>query len=244
MELLIIILLIVIALLLLIPSLSKGEQGERKVRSKLAKLVKSNKDIYVFNDLTLETPDGTTQIDHIVLSRNGIFVIETKNLKGWIFGSEKRKQWTQTLYRKKYRFQNPMHQNYKHVKAVQNLLGIRQNLIFSVVVFVGKSQFKTVTPYNVLTLRELLPYLRSHDTVVMSDEDIEVFAQKLSNPVYSDATVQKEHLNNVYNNLQNPVCPKCGKQMVLRTAQKGKSIGSQFWGCSGFPSCKYTKRMA
>lgn len=244
MELLIIILFIVIVLLLLTPALPKGEQGERKVRSKLATLVKNNEGIYVFNDLTLETPDGTTQIDHIVLSRNGIFVIETKNLKGWIFGSEKRKQWTQTLYKKKFRFQNPIHQNYKHVKAVQNLLGIRQSLILSIVVFVGKSQFKTVMPYNVLTLRELLPYIRSYDTVVISDKDIEVFAQKLSNPVYSDATVQKEHLNNVYNNLHNPVCPKCGKQMVLRTAQKGKSIGSQFWGCSGFPGCKYTKKTA
>jgi len=194
--------------------------------------------------LTLETPDGTTQIDHIYLSRNGIFVIETKNYKGWIFGNEKQKQWTQSLYRRKYKFQNPIHQNYKHVKAVQNLLGIRQNLIYSIVVFVGNSQFKTVMPYNVVTLSELLPYIRSYDTVILNEGDVEPFSKKLRNPVFSDSTIQREHVSNVYNNLHNPICPKCGKQMVLRTARKGKSIGSQFWGCSGFPECKYTKRKA
>jgi restriction system protein len=35
-----------------------------------------------------------------------------------------------------------------------------------------------------------------------------------------------------------PPCPECGKAMVLRTAQKGKSAGKQFWGCSGYPDCK------
>lgn len=35
-----------------------------------------------------------------------------------------------------------------------------------------------------------------------------------------------------------PECPVCGKAMVLRTAQKGKSAGRQFWGCSGYPDCK------
>jgi len=37
---------------------------------------------------------------------------------------------------------------------------------------------------------------------------------------------------------QIPVCPKCGKPMVLRAAQKGKNAGCQFWGCSGYPDCK------
>jgi len=35
-----------------------------------------------------------------------------------------------------------------------------------------------------------------------------------------------------------PPCPECGKPMVLRTAQKGKNTGKQFWGCSAYPDCK------
>jgi len=218
--------------------------GERKVQNKIAKLVTNQEGPQVFNDLTLETPDGTTQIDHIIISHFGIFVIETKNLKGWIFGNTNQKQWTQTIYGKKYRFQNPLHQNYKHIKAVQNLLGVKQSIIFSIVVFVGKSQFKTEMPSNVVELRDLLPFVRSHEAVILSDQDIEAFSQKLSNPEYSDSSNQSKHIKNIQNNLQNPVCPRCGKAMILRTARKGSSTGSKFWGCSGFPVCKATKRVA
>ena len=41
----------------------------------------------------------------------------------------------------------------------------------------------------------------------------------------------------VYEN-ENPICPECGSQMVLRTAKQGKFTGKQFWGCSSFPKCK------
>ncbi|MCW8888663.1 MAG: NERD domain-containing protein [Gammaproteobacteria bacterium] len=242
-ELILFILFVVVLLLFKSPR-SIGERGERKVQNKIAKLVSNEEGFRVFNDLTLETPDGTTQIDHIILSHFGIFVIETKNLKGWIFGNANQKQWTQTLYRKKYRFQNPLHQNYKHIKAVQNLLGVRKSYIFSIVVFVGNSQFKTEMPSNVVELREFLPYVRSHDRVIFSGEDIEAFSQKLNNPVYFDSSNRNKHIKNIQNNLQKPDCPRCGKQMVLRTARKGSAIGSKFWGCSGFPKCKATKKVA
>ena len=173
---------------------SLGGRGERKVQNKIATLVNNEEGIQVFNDLVLETPDGTTQIDHIILSRFGIFVIETKNLKGWIFGGSNQRQWTQTLYRKKYKFQNPLHQNYKHIKAVQELLGVKQSIIYSIVVFVGDSQFRTEMPRNVLNLRELLPYVRSYNTVVLSDRDIKIFSQLLSNPAYSDPSNKKKHI--------------------------------------------------
>jgi len=216
--------------------------GERKVQNKIAKLVVNQEGYQVFNDLTLDTPDGTTQIDHIIISPFGIFVIETKNLTGWIFGNTNQKQWTQTIYGKKYRFQNPLHQNYKHIKAVQNLLGVKESIIFSIAVFVGKSEFKTEMPSNVVELRDLLPLVRSHEEVILSDQDIEAFSEELSNPVYSDSSNQSKHIENLQNNLENPICPRCGKAMILRTSRKGSSTGAEFWGCSGFPVCKATKK--
>ncbi len=77
----------------------------------------------LLNDVTL--PDefaGTTQIDHILLSPFGVFVIETKNYKGWIFGGERQKVWTQKIYKKTYKFQNPVYQNYKHIKVLESVL--------------------------------------------------------------------------------------------------------------------------
>ena len=82
------------------------------------------KDHYILlNDLTLPDGEGaTTQIDHLLLSPFGVFVIETKNYKGWIFGSERQKQWTQKIYKKSFKFQNPSHQNYKHMKVLEQVL--------------------------------------------------------------------------------------------------------------------------
>lgn len=103
--------------------------GEAGVARKLESLQRKNKEYHPFNNIILKTPDGTTQIDHILISPYGVFVIETKSFKGWIFGDAHQKRWTQSLfgpYRSsiKYQFQNPIHQNYKHVKAVQDFLGI------------------------------------------------------------------------------------------------------------------------
>ena len=61
------------------------------------------------DDIILPSPNGTTQIDHVLVSTFGIFVIETKNMQGWIFGGEKDGTWCQSIYGHKTRFQNPLH---------------------------------------------------------------------------------------------------------------------------------------
>jgi hypothetical protein len=78
----------------------KGKIGEYKVKSTLEKLIS---DHYIqFHDLYIPIENGkkTSQVDHIVLSPKGIFVIETKNYKGWITGSEQSQYWNQTNYQK------------------------------------------------------------------------------------------------------------------------------------------------
>src|SRR6185503_2424889 len=62
----------------------------------------------LLNNVTLETENGTTQIDHILIADTGIFVIETKHYQGWIFGGPNQSQWTQVIYKKKSKFQNPI----------------------------------------------------------------------------------------------------------------------------------------
>ncbi|MEX1201582.1 MAG: nuclease-related domain-containing protein [Methylophaga sp.] len=86
---------------------------------------KLDRNVYhLIKNVTLPTEDGTTQIDHIIVSVFGVFVVETKNLRGWIYGSPKQNMWTQKIYRNTYRFQNPLHQNYKHTKTLQTLLNL------------------------------------------------------------------------------------------------------------------------
>jgi restriction system protein len=121
----------VIPLMLLIGLLkspwAKGHIGELLVR--LFAHWQLDKQTYRrLHNVTLNTPDGTTQIDHVFLSPYGIFVLETKNMSGWIFGSEKQAQWTQKLYKRTYKFQNPLRQNYKHLKALEATLGVNRPL--------------------------------------------------------------------------------------------------------------------
>ncbi len=106
---------------------AKGHIGELLVR--LFAHWQLDKQTYRrLHNVTLNTPDGTTQIDHVFLSPYGIFVLETKNMSGWIFGSEKQAQWTQKLYKRTFKFQNPLRQNYKHLKALEATLGVNRPL--------------------------------------------------------------------------------------------------------------------
>lgn len=115
----------------------------------MARLMLDKGTYHRVHNVTLPTRDGTTQIDHILVSCFGVFVLETKNMRGWIFGGEKQAQWTQKLYKHTLKFQNPLRQNFKHVKVIEATLQIPPDMIHSVVVFVGGSTFKTDMPSNV-----------------------------------------------------------------------------------------------
>jgi hypothetical protein len=143
--------------------------GEAQVRRSLEEYCKNNV-AHVLSCVTLRLEDGsTTQIDHILVSTKGIFVIETKHYKGWIFGNPKSKVWAQIIYRNKYIFQNPIHQNYKHVKEVQRILDfLEARFIHNVVVFSGESVFKTPKIDNVCYIEELIPAIEKHSDEALS----------------------------------------------------------------------------
>lgn len=118
-------------------------------------------DYHLMNHVTLRMDDGTTQVDHILLSRFGVFVIETKDYNGWIFANAADKKWTSVRFRRKYAFQNPIHQNFRHVLAVQNQLEfIPREAIESVVVFCGSAEFKTDVPASVVHIDQLVAHLK------------------------------------------------------------------------------------
>ena len=126
-------------------------------------------DYHLLNHVTLRLGDETTQIDHVLVSRFGVFVIETKDYKGWIFAGPRDRFWTQVLYRAKFRFQNPIRQNHRHVLAIRELLEfLPADVIHSAVVFTGRAEFKTNIPDGVFTLAGFLAYLESQVAEAMS----------------------------------------------------------------------------
>lgn len=137
-------------------------------------------DYHLMNHVTLRMEDGTTQIDHILVSRFGVFVIETKHYKGWIFANANHKTWTQVLYRLKYKFQNPIHQNMRHVRAVHDLLDfIPANAVRSLVVFTGSGEFKTKVPYGVYRMPGLIDFLRRQTDELISPDHMQFCVGRL-----------------------------------------------------------------
>jgi len=149
----------------------KGLMGELFVNLSAKFLLDKNK-YHLVKNVTLPTEDGTTQIDHIIVSVFGVFVVETKNMKGWIFGSPNQKTWTQKIYKYSSKFQNPLHQNYKHVKTIESLLGLNEQQVHSVVVFVGDSTFKTEMPANVTYGGGYARYIKSKTTRVLTESQV------------------------------------------------------------------------
>jgi hypothetical protein len=123
----------------------------------------------LLNNVTLPTDGGTTQIDHVLVADTGFFVIEAKHYTGWIFGDPSASQWTQTIYHRKSRFQNPLRQNYGHVKTLQALFSLPDNHFHSVVVFTGAAEFKTDLGPNVLQLAGLISFLTAERPVVFDE---------------------------------------------------------------------------
>ncbi|TCS36412.1 NERD domain-containing protein [Reinekea marinisedimentorum] len=219
----------------------KGQVGEALVRF-AAKLRLPEETYQRIHNVTLPTPDGTTQIDHIFVSPFGIFVVETKNMKGWIFGNEKQAQWTQKIYKKSFKFQNPLRQNYKHVKALEAALDLPPETIHSVVVFTGESTFKTPMPANVTAGMGYIRYIKSFTKPVLNETQVTMAVSQIaSGRLAPTLKTHRQHVQQLKTRADKNAerkCPKCGSSMVLRTVKRGENAGKEFWGCSGFPKCR------
>lgn len=156
----------------------KGLLGEALVRC-IAWLRLPPDAYHRIHNITLPARDGTTQIDHVIVSRFGVFVVETKNMKGRIFGGADQGQWTQKTRRKAVKFQSPLRQNHKHVKAVEAALDIPPEAIHSVVAFVGTATFKTPMPVNVTTGAGYVRYIRSFSRPVLDASEVQAVMDQI-----------------------------------------------------------------
>ncbi|SNY50092.1 Nuclease-related domain-containing protein [Arsukibacterium tuosuense] len=154
-----------------------------------------------YRNLILETAKGDlTEIDHLVLSPFGIFVIEVKNYKGWIFGSEHQPQWTVQHFRSKGSFQNPLHQNSKHTAAVKFALGISlhdSKQVHSIVAFSDRAELRTSLPAQVCYIRQVAAYIQQFTQPCFSDEQLRQFTARLNIMASKQRNLRKVHLKQV-----------------------------------------------
>ena len=160
----------------------KGRQGEQIVIQHYA--AHFDAEYLLLNNCTFaDQANGSTQIDHILLSPYGIFVIETKHYSGWIFGAKDDKKWTQRFANQEtYSFQNPLLQNYKHISVMKLILEdlVAAHCLHPVVVFTGNSEFKRPMPSNVCSGEAWVGYVKTFRTQVLSSDEIQKIAQHLN----------------------------------------------------------------
>ncbi len=177
----------------------KGWFGEKLVE-KVANHKLSNDIYHDFQNVTLPTDNGTTQIDHIYVSEFGIFVVETKNYKGWIYGKIKDAKWTQNIYGKKHYFQNPLRQNYKHIKTLEHLFGLTSDNFHSVIVFTGDCELKSNFPPNICRLGNFTNYILSFNEPKLDKNQINQICQLLAENRLEDTfETRQHHIQNLKN---------------------------------------------
>lgn len=234
----------------------KGKRGEESITRLLTLLPE---EYTTLNDIVFRTENGTTQIDHIVVSKYGVFAIETKNYRGDIYGDDEKNEWKQIIvtkvtYRKKWwktytyvtksQFYNPVKQSLGHAFIIKDLLKTYPNLkIVPIVVFVGNAILKRVeSNHHVLYAEELLPTIKGYTTSFLRDEDVQDVINILQNNNVRDVVNNNEHIRNIRaarikmsSTIHSGICPKCGGRLIERHGKYGT-----FLGCSNYPSCKFT----
>ncbi len=198
-----------------------------------------------FKNVIVADQRGTTEIDVIVVGNSGVFVVELKDFNAWIFGEEQDEMWTAS-YRDKstHQFQNPLRQNFRHMKALQERLRLAPEIVQSVVSFTGNCEFKRPMPPNVvrgsyrgmienaigirLTDTEVQRICTSLEALEMASTDAELDGHVAGLSVRFSSTT---------------TCPKCGDALVIRRSRSAPADDAGFLGCRGFPRCRYTRNI-
>ena len=227
----------------------KGFWGEQRVRALLRRL--PSRQYQTLSNVTLPTSDGSTQIDHVIVSPYGVFVIETKNMQGLILGEDWAAQWQQQLGSRSRSFQNPLRQNYKHVQTLHELLGIKKSSLFSLIVFVGSCDFAQPLPDTVVQGADCIPWIRGKTQPRLTSGQVqEILTSLRRTRLRNSFSTRRQHIRHVQTVVAqkhaadgSPPCPYCGGQMQVRQAKQGVFLGQSFWGCLAFPSCRGTRNI-
>ncbi len=241
----------------------KGLAGEFETWEQLKGLPGYKK--CLFNCYIPKRNGGTTEIDFILIHETGIYIFESKNYGGWIYGSENRKFWLQTLPRGKYGIQrntffNPVIQNKIHMKWLARYVNLKPDYFNTYVVFSERCTLKKIdvdsVRHRVVYMGQLFSEMTEQirdSSNVLTDEEIDVLYEKLQPLTKVNEEDKFQHVQNIRENTEpvklsefkaNPNkvrCPSCGSRLVIRYAKRGKYAGSKFLGCPNYPRCRYTR---
>lgn len=220
-----------------------GTIGEDYISSILHTLPKEK--YIVLDNVLLNSPTGTTQIDHIIVSVYGIFVIETKNYTGTIRGRRKGEHWIQYVNGRSYTIYNPLKQNHAHIMAIQGIFNIPLNRYVAIVVMAQACDVQGEAINCVIHSSQLLDVIKGFNTVVFAEYEMHYIASEIIKKKQNGFWNNLDHVANTQgkiklkeNKVAQRICPRCNNALVERNGQYG-----MFLGCSDYPRCKYTHKI-
>ncbi len=240
---------------------TKGRIGEIRTVKMLQWMSFCGREGLILQNVYVPKSDGTTtEIDVLFITTKGFFVIESKNYAGYIFGDEKSSKWTVTLYAgkdwmgrktvEKHQFYNPVWQNETHIRFLKQYVNEDIQTV-SIIAFSDRCELKSIhieRPNLAVCNRSALPGLMRElwneipDT--LSKEHVQELYERVLPLTNADKAVKQMHIQSIQNRFDSTeFCPVCGGKLILRTAKKGANAGNQFYGCSTYPNCKYTKNL-
>lgn len=187
---------------------SKGIFGEISVDMIIGSNITNEK--YIINSLIITDEEKSSQIDHIIINKNGIFVIETKSCGGTVFGKENARTWMQYLKGGKVKnlFYNPILQNKSHIKYLSKILEIDESLFTSIIVFTNaflKTKTETIVGYPDIIEKSI--YSKTDN--IISIDQMNCIHNKLLSCKYNPKINENQHIKNV-DNIKEKLKPKKG----------------------------------
>lgn len=161
-----------------------GNKGEHEVLNRLSSL---SSEYRVLHNLIVTKADGhTTEVDCVVVSKYGIFVIEVKGAKGVFRGDVRSKYWRMERF-SSHRYNNncgkiysPVFQNKKHIKVIRNYLGgIDKSVFRNIVCFSNIRAIVLVNGFKVIIPSNLLDEIQKHKECIIEDEEVDAIYEKL-----------------------------------------------------------------
>ena len=214
----------------------KRRKGENKVKKVLGSSKENKK--YVFNDYLFFDDCKVVQIDHIVVTPAGVFVIETKNLSGNIFGDDMQNNWLQSLSRGKMRtpFYSPVKQNKSHIVSLNKILP-SETPTYSVVVFVSANIDNVKSEYA-CTLKDLKGIIKckKKNLSIQSIKNVVKCLNKYKASGSMLLSQRSEKTRETQNKLANNICPLCNSDLILK--RNGKE---SYYVCKNV-ECDYVRK--
>ncbi len=213
-----------------------GFFGELWTKKDLKKLPKEYK---VLNDIMIRVNNSTHQIDHIVVSKYGVFVIETKQYNGFITGDKYDSKWVRHVGKKKYYYTNPIRQNYGHILSLSELLNLDKSKFINIVSIPSAARLRIKDDGEVVRYGKVKDKIISYKNDIV--ENVDEIINILLNSNIKNKQIKKEHINNLRNTHKEDysrLCPKCGGRLIQKSGKYGA-----FLACSNYPNCRYTKNM-